>query len=307
MASGSDTTKVAAEKIDTFFGWAADVLDGCGIDFRISGKYADKKNVIIRKLSELSEDQVEDNSLDALLLDECQDYTVDEINLMSRFARRVFAAGDSRQRIYHSRGAIERLKEICGNTSTLTYHYRNGVKICRVADGITNLVGSREGLEATSQYREADAPSQVSFFEPESLSDQVARAVPSLQAQLRAYPTGMMGVLCPLNSDVKKVWDLLTDTHLRADIQLQMSDTRYSALDPARRILVASIHGAKGLEFRALHLLATEGITDFRTNKAKIAYTGVTLPKQASPFTGADRSLVHSKMGRPPLHRALPK
>lgn len=279
LASGSDTTNVAAEKIDTFVGWASDVLDGCGIDFRIPGRYVDQKKVILEKLGGLDDDQVDENRLDAILLDECQDYTIEEIDIIARFARRIFAAGDSRQRIYQNRGAVDRLKAICGDTSTLTYHYRNGVKVCKVADGITNLVGSRDGLEATSQYREADAPSQVSFFGPESLGDQVARAVQSLQAQLRAYPTGMMGVLCPLNRDVKEVWDLLSATHLRADIQLQMSDVGYSALDPDRRILVASIHGAKGLEFRALHLLAMEGVGSFRTNRAKIAYTGVTRAK----------------------------
>ncbi|MBT1157592.1 ATP-binding domain-containing protein [Aminobacter anthyllidis] len=235
--------------------------------------------MILQKLRDLDDHQVDDHRLDAILLDECQDYSVDEIDIIARFSKRIFAAGDNRQRIYKQNGAIDKLKKICPSVSVLTYHYRNGIKICRVADGITNLVGSKDGLEATAQYKEADAPSQVLFTDPDSLPDQVIKAVASLQGQLRAYPTGMLGVLCPRIEDVKEVWDLLSGTHLRSDIQLQLSTTGYSALDPERRILVGTIHGAKGLEFRALHLLAMEGIGKFRTGRTRLAYTAVTRAK----------------------------
>jgi hypothetical protein len=141
------------------------------------------------------------------------------------------------------------------------------------------MVGSKEGLEATARYRESESPSQVLFHEAESLEEQVARAIPVLQAQLRAYPTGMLGALCPLSRDVKAVWELLANSHLRSNIQLQLKDSGYAALDPLRRILVGTVHGAKGLEFRALHLFATEGLSSFPTNRVKIAYTGVTRAK----------------------------
>ncbi|TGP24225.1 MULTISPECIES: UvrD-helicase domain-containing protein [unclassified Mesorhizobium] len=279
LASGSATTKISPNKIDTFMGWASDILDSCGVDFRIKGKYDDQKEVILTRLAELDDDQVDDHRLDAILLDECQDYSVQEIAIVERFSNRLFAAGDNRQRIYRHKGAIERLKVICPNFKNLTYHYRNGIKICRVADGITNLVDSKDGLEATAQYREPDAPSQVIFSGPEPLADQVAKAVSALQGQLRAYPTGILGVLCPLVQDVKEVWQILSSTHLQSEVQLQLSDHGYTALDPERRILVATIHGAKGLEFRALHLLAMEGIGNFRTGRARLAYTGVTRAK----------------------------
>jgi len=235
--------------------------------------------MILKRLTELEDDQVDDHRLDAILLDECQDYSVQEIEIIERFSNRIFAAGDNRQRIYRHKGSIERLKKICPSFKNLTYHYRNGIKICRVADGITNLVDSKDGLEATAQYREVDAPSQVIFVGPDTLQDQVAKAVNALQGQLRAYPTGMLGVLCPLIQDVKDVWRILSSTHLQSDIQLQLSDHGYTALDPERRVLVGTIHGAKGLEFRALHILAMEGIGNFRTGRARLAYTGVTRAK----------------------------
>lgn len=279
LASGSATTKISANKIDTFVGWASDILDSCGVEFRIKDKYEKQKKIIVEKLQNLEEDQIDDHRLDAILLDECQDYSVEEIEILVRFSNRIFAAGDSRQRIYKNKGAIEKLKLICPSVNVLTYHYRNGAKICRVADGITSLVGSKSGLEATAQYKESDAPSQVLFSGPDSLPDQVGKAVTSLQGQLRAYPTGMLGVLCPLTKDVKEVWSLLSATHLRSSIQLQLSDSGYAALDPERRILVGTIHGAKGLEFRALHLLAMEGIGNFQTGRTRLAYTGVTRAK----------------------------
>jgi len=279
LVSGSDTTKVSADKIDTYVGWASDILNNAGIDFRISGDFEKQRAIISTRLSEMTDEQVDEYRLDAVMLDECQDYTDEEINVLIRFSNRIFAAGDSRQRIYKHRGGIERLKTVCQSQKMLTYHYRNGLKICRVADGITNLVGSKVGLEATCQYKEKEAPSQVVFHEAESLPDQVNRAALLLQAQLRAYPTGMLGVLCPLVKDVKEAWGLLNATFLRSDIQLQLGDSGYTTFDPERRILVGTIHGAKGLEFRALHLLAMEGLTNFPTNRAKIAYTGVTRAK----------------------------
>jgi superfamily I DNA/RNA helicase len=279
LASGTKSTRISEDKIDTFMGWSTGVLYNAGVEFKRDGKLHEQRADIADKLLNLPDDVVDEYRLDAILLDECQDYMPEEIEVVRKFANRIFAAGDSRQRIYQQKGGIERLRQLCPSVKELTYHYRSGSKICRVADGITNKVGSRDGMEAFSQYKEREAPSQVTFYDAESLDDQVARAVALLQSQLRAYPAGLLGILCPLTNDVKAVWTLLGGTSLRNDIQLQLGENGYASFDPERRIMVGTVHGSKGLEFRALHLMAMEGLERFMTNRTRIAYTGVTRAK----------------------------
>lgn len=279
LVGGSDVTNIEDGKIDTYVGWASDILDGYGIKFRGAKKFDDVRKAILAGLQSLDEDQIRECRLDCVMLDECQDYSSDEVEIIAKLADRIFAAGDSKQKIYSSAGGVSKLKELCPSVSTLTYHYRNGQKICRVADGIAKLVGDKDGLEATRQYIEADAPSSAVFHPSEQLADQVARAIPTISDQLRAYPTSIIGVVCPLRQDVKDVWELLSRSHLQAQVQLQLGESGYSAFDPERRVIVTTAHGAKGLEFRAVHALAMEGISRMPRHQVRLAYTVVTRAK----------------------------
>jgi serine/threonine protein kinase len=54
--------------------------------------------------------------------------------------------------------AIATLKTICPSVVELTYHYRNGPKICRVADGIVGLVGRRLARDLLVKGDLFDAP-----------------------------------------------------------------------------------------------------------------------------------------------------
>lgn len=279
IVSGTSTTSVAPNKVNTYVGWASDILNNIGIPFRVEGDFKELRSSIHENLKRLTDEDIADFRADCILIDESQDYSASEIDNIARFSNQIFAVGDNRQRIYAEKGAIGRLEQICPSTTKLQYHYRNGAKICRVADGIVGAVGKPDGLEATSQYREADAPSQVLCFDAEPIADQVSRVVATIPDQLRAYPTALIGILCPLRNDVKAVWELLTQSHLQNQIQLQLQEMGYGSIDPDRRVLVGTIHGAKGLEFRALHLLATEGIGAFPRNRARIAYTAVTRAK----------------------------
>lgn len=279
LVNGTDSANVEPGRIKTYRSWAGEVLRENGVEIPEDGSFEEIRRALLAGLSSLSDDQIDDFRLSHILLDESQDYTVEEVRQILRFADHVFAAGDKNQRIYQAGGVLEMLQDECDTVSTLNYHYRNGIKICRLADGVRGLVGDRRGLEAWSQYDEIAAPSEVISHPAESLEAQIERVLPVLADQLRAYPTSIIGVLCPLRNDLKAVWEALSRSYLGGQLQLQMFETGYAALDPDRRILVGTVHGAKGLEFRAMHILASEGISKFPRNRNRIAYTAVTRAK----------------------------
>lgn len=53
----------------------------------------------------------------------------------------------------------------------------------------------------------------------------------------------------------------------------------YSAFESNKRVIVTTIISAKGLEFRAVHLLGMEKISRFRNLQKNLAFTGVTRAK----------------------------
>lgn len=279
LANGTDATNVDLERIKTYRSWAGEVLRDHGIDLTEESDFEKVRRDIFNGLASLSDGAIDDHRLDCILLDESQDYTTQEIEVLLRYCDNIFAAGDKNQQIYRTNGVIDTLSDVCDTTNTLSYHYRNGRKICRVADGIRNMLGSRRGLEAWSQYDEAAVPSEVLFHPSEPLEAQVDRAIPVIADQLRAYPNAIVGILCPLRRQVRDAWAILARSYIGDQVQLQMFETGYSPLDPDRRVLLGTIHGAKGLEFRAVHLLGANGIQSFPRNHRRIAYTAVTRAK----------------------------
>jgi DNA helicase IV len=188
----------------------------------------------------------------------------------------MFAVGDNNQRIYRADGSIAHLRTFCNVAPTLRYHYRNGMAICRLADGLMNL--AHEGMVATCNYNEARYPSSVERFGALLLVDQVARAVPQLETQLLAYPNEWIGVLAPTKVDVGRIFDLLERSKVGERVQLQKFEDGYENLDHGRPIIVTTMHSAKGLEFRAVHLFALDTITKL-DNHQRVAYTAVTRAK----------------------------
>jgi DNA helicase IV len=228
-------------------------------------------------LAEVAAEKRLENIHDVILIDEAQDYSAEEIILIASFAERLFAVGDRNQQISEHKGALQKLEALGAKCSTLTSHYRNGLKICRVADGIKNLIDHPDGLEATSNYDEAKFPSTVDVFGGLTLEEQVAKAIPRIETQLLAYPGEMIGVFCPRLEDLDAVRDQLAASALSEEIHVQRAGA-YSSFSPDRQVVVSTTMGAKGLEFRAVHILAADNLKRFATQR-NLTYTAVTRTK----------------------------
>ena len=277
LAAGSQHYPFASDKVQTYVRWGAEMLRANGMEFEERENFEETRSRLFDSLQTLAGQGRRENVHDVVLVDEAQDYSGDEIALIQKFGDRVFAVGDRDQRISEKTGALERLVALGAKRSVLTSHYRNGLKICRVADGIKNLIDREDGLEATSNYDEATFPSTVDVFDGIPLAEQVAEAIPRIKTQLQAYPGEMIGVFCPRVEDLDQVRSLLEASPLAADLHVQRAGA-YSSFSPDRLVVLSTTMGAKGLEFRAVHIMAADKLKKFPTQK-NLSYTAVTRTK----------------------------
>lgn len=278
LASGSSNYDFASDKVQTYVRWAAGVLGEYGIKIDDSRSFSDTRDSIRSGFEYLFESGKSITKFDCILIDEAQDYTAFEIAFISKIAKSVFAVGDDRQRIYQTDGALKELEGFC-KVSTLSFHYRNGIRICRAADGILDQLDSDIGLETSSQYDEDAYPSTVADHGGLSIDEQTDIAISEIATQLRAYPGEAIGVLCPRHEELDRVIALLEQSEISMRIQIQRHSDGYFGMSPERPIIVTTIHSAKGLEFRALHLLGMDFIKKFKDAQKRLAFTAVTRAK----------------------------
>lgn len=216
---------------------------------------------------------------DVLLIDEIQDYSVEEIRVMRRLSTVIIGAGDENQRIYEESGSVQVFEGLVTKKVTLPRHFRNGKKICLVADAIFAGSDNAPNTYAMANYDEARMPSSVNKEICTDFSKQSEKIIDEILIQLRAYPGELIGVLFPRNSEVNdfctkaKMHDVVSKVLYRVneDEGVWTDDTR---------VIASTIHSAKGLEFRAVHLGACESISRAgRDNQRRLAFTAVTRAK----------------------------
>ncbi len=279
LAAGATNYPLPQDRVLTYLQWGINLLTANGIPFESSGDFRDVRARLKDGLKELAKLALPQNIRDCILLDEAQDYSGEEIEIISSFADQVYAVGDDRQRITDATGGLDALRAICGEPIVLRYHYRNGRKICRVADGIRNEIDAENGMEAWSKYNEQELESSVAHHPGLPLADQVAVAIPFIGDQLIAFPDEVIGVLCPRQEDAIVVAGVMANSAIRHDTQIQNFSTGYSSFEPGKRVIITTLNSAKGLEFRAVHLLGLENLFKMGSQQKNLAYTGVTRAK----------------------------
>jgi superfamily I DNA/RNA helicase len=96
-----------------------------------------------------------------------------------------------------------------------------------------------------------------------------------LKLQLDSYGREFLGVLAPRRELAEGAFEMLRNTDVGGKVTLNGSyNLPFDAQHP---IVVSTVHSAKGLEFRAAHLLCADLLT--RRGAKNLAYTGVTRAK----------------------------
>lgn len=225
-----------------------------------------------------------EKSFDVLLIDEIQDYTVVEIQAMRRLSAVIIGAGDDNQRIYKEDGALAEFEGLVARKIELPRHFRNGKKICLVADAIFAGKSDRPNTYALANYDESSRPSSVKREICIDFSEQVEKIIEEIQVQLRAYPGELIGVLFPTNDEVNEFCLKARSTAEIAKVLYRVKDEE-GVWSGETRIIASTIHSAKGLEFRAVHTGGCESLSrSGRENQKRLAFTATTRAKTSLCF-----------------------
>ena len=242
---------------------------------------------------------------DALLIDEIQDLSPEELRLFSVLSDRLMVVGDSRQRVFDTAGSLDCAKNELGCIEyQLTHHYRISEQICRVADAI--LVQGEYSLAQFCHYRGPE-PTQPVAHPGLSREQQVERLKDALDVQIDTYNADddLIGVVAWRKSDCEFIFSQLEeDPRFRGRAKVYHSDVDDRSFDPEHTICVTTIQSCKGLEFRALHWLFVDENGGLLTRER--AYTAVTRAKTSLALYHRDR-LPHALAGAfaPAVDRGL--
>lgn len=276
LKSGANKYGISPSKIKTSFGWMIDLLKQYDKNIKLSDDFETRRKQLILEVNELVNKQNITNLHEVILIDEAQDYLPEEIRFFKKVSKNIFAVADTRQKIYSGEDPIETIKMIVDNEYYLRYHYRNGIKICKLADGLVKEIIGFEPLEKTSNYNEKDNPSTAELIECNNLNEQIRKVTEKLELQLKAYPEEYIGVICPRHKELDEISDYLINSNFKRLVQIKKSD--YISFTPEKPIIVTTIHDSKGLEFRALHIIGLEWIHKFPAQR-KMCYTAITRAK----------------------------
>ncbi|MEK7992988.1 MAG: ATP-binding domain-containing protein [Planctomycetota bacterium] len=267
--------------------WERSLLKEHGYDPNVQGTFAQQRMELLARMKEMVAVRQLGHIYDAIFLDEAQDYLAGEIELFRRLTPRLFAVADSRQRIYDVDDPIETLKRLTDKYCPLKYHYRCGRKICLAADSLRRGDYTYDPLEETFQYDEEKRPSTVDSDKCSSLDEAAGLVLERLKIQLEAYPDELLGVVAPRREDAECIGQKLLASEIGTSCVVQ-SDTDYISFGANTSVCVCSLHAAKGLEFRTVHLVGAEGFPAFRDKQKRMAYTAITRAKTSLNLYSVD-------------------
>lgn len=277
LASGGTQYDFPVDKIYTLNQWQFDLLRQYDKEVDPPKGFEDRRAFLADEVIRLMRSLGLQNVYECILLDEAQDYTEKELKAFSQLAARLFCVADDNQRIYRSDVSLDDLHKVADEHHQLQYHYRNGVKICRVADELGSARKGYVALEPTCQYNEDTRPSSVDVCQCANFGEQVRLILDRVEDQLRAYPKELIGIASPIRERVADLWSAIQGSGYESISVLHGGNTHLE-FRRSTRICVATFHAMKGLEFRALHLAGADQVKNFALQR-NIIFTASTRAK----------------------------
>jgi superfamily I DNA/RNA helicase len=278
IRTGSQQYAFPDSSVITSRTWQKNLLKEYDYDHVATGTFTEQRQIFAERMSDLVASEQLENLYDAIFLDEAQDYTAAELNVFRKLTPRLFAAADSRQRIYDGKDSIELLEDLTGKHKVLKYHYRCGLAICRAADFLRKGDKTYSPLAPTAQYDEGSRPSTATVVDRADLDRVFDDILESLRLQLSAYPGELLGVISPRREEMEYIGQKLMSSPISASCVMQTSSD-YISFSAQSLVCICTVHAAKGLEFRTVHLVGGDKFPSFRDKQRRMAYTAVTRAK----------------------------
>ena len=277
IASGAARYGFTSKDVVTSQAFWKELLTQYGVQLPREQNFDASRRALIDCVMQLVNEQQLHGLYQTILLDEAHDFLPEEVELFSRLGRQIFAVADRRQKIYSGEAPFSVLEQVTKKQIVLHHHYRNGYNICKFADLLSKDRSSFEAISPSSNYDERARPSVVTRHRCYSLDEEIDLVLEKLDDQLKAYPDELIGIISPSKEAVARVWQRICGSkHL--SIASRQGDGQNLSFDSNMKICVSTLHTAKGLEYRALHVVNCESFKG-RPLPRSLAFTAVTRAK----------------------------
>ena len=277
VTSGAEKYEIPPDRIVTSQHFWENLLYEYGVRRPQESDFRAQRHALVSRVTKLIDENHLRDLIDTILLDEAHDFLPEEVEIFSRLSRHIFAVADHRQKIYSGEAPFSVLDRVIDQKITLVHHYRNGYNICRFADKLGRDRDSFSAITPTNNYDESSHPSHITIHKCNSLEEEIDRVFEKLDDQLKAYPEELIGIISPSKETIDRVWDRIRSSKYRNIASFQ-GDSQILSFNPVVRICISTLHTAKGLEYRALHVVGCENFKR-RPLPRSLAFTAVTRAK----------------------------
>lgn len=273
---------IAPSQVRTYHSWATDHV------YQYLGKRAVAKDSefddearaeVLKLVQEANGKLAASNIFSAIFVDEAQDLSAEELAALLSLSDNVCICGDIRQGIYN-RDGLDVSSKLGLTQHKLQRHFRIGHKIARVADRLMPPVKGEPTLESTSNYNPKElGESSARMHVCAARDGQFELMLSKIKVELDAFKDDSIGVFCGTQKSLADARDRFVAAGLGDSIAVHGIDAGTFVGD--RPIHLMTIHGAKGTEFRAVHMFGIEDHKDFPLNRSRLGYTAITRAKTA--------------------------
>lgn len=277
------TGLISPQQVKTYHSWAlSHILENLGHRALPKGAEFDgaARLAVLESIREANSKLLTKKLFSAIFVDEAQDFTVDELDVLLGLSDNVAICGDARQGIY-DRDGLAAVEKLDLKPHILKRHFRIGQRIAKVADRLMPPAEGMNSLEATSNYNpKVQGESSAQMHSCASRDEQFEKMVDIIRIQLDAFKDDSIGIFCGTRDTLGDLRVRFNDTDLAERVCVHGVDDD-SSFSGAKPIHVLTIHAAKGTEFRAVHLFGTEDLANFPLNRRRLGYTAITRAKTA--------------------------
>ena len=205
IRAGAEQYTFDPDRVQTIGQLFNSLLEEAGSANDFEGEFSKVRKARVTAVKELIGSNPEP-VFDTILVDEAQDYLMEELDVVRSLCHDLFLVADSRQQIYGGSVQFGDLEKLVSESHTLPHHYRSGQPICQIADGIGSRFVGRpyEPILPTCNYRK-DRPTPTADLVSGSLKEQCENIAERLRVQLRAYSDEMLAVITPRLEEVRFV------------------------------------------------------------------------------------------------------